>query len=315
LSANLEQSRFVTADDFAYGNTKGIKVFKIHGSINNYGSIIAADTDYRKCRKSLRDGILGATLKHIIGTKTIYYVGYTFSDSAFKQIYLFLRDEMREILPHSYMVTSDPTMAKAIAAQGFTPIITDGQRFISVLKEHAVADGKQIDDSRFEGIELVYSVLFAAHKILHTRYQPSKTPFMIYTSGYQDGFMQALDRTIARVKTGECSCPGCLVQLIQEYEDIRKEKMKRRKLTDIAYIDGYINGLLFIIATDDERKDLPLWYVTYDMRPSKNLHQYSKELRKAERMHPNRLRYAHNIVRRSVGPNGSPDLHHIPFLL
>jgi hypothetical protein len=158
-------------------------------------------------------------------------------------------------------------------------------------------------------------LLFAAHKVLHERYQPSKTPFMIYTSSYQDGFMQALERTMARAKTGEYSCAGCLVQLIQEYEDIRKEKMKRRKLTDVAYIDGYINGLLFIIATDDERKELPLWYVTYDMKPPRNLPQYSKELKKAERMHPSRFKYALNIIRKNIGPDGTLELHHTPFLL
>ena len=37
---------FVTAEDFAFWNVPGRKVFKIHGSVSNYGSIIATDEDF-----------------------------------------------------------------------------------------------------------------------------------------------------------------------------------------------------------------------------------------------------------------------------
>jgi hypothetical protein len=306
---------FVMAQDFAFWNTEGRKVFKIHGSISNYGSIIATDTDYRKCRKSLRDGILGATLKHIIGTKTIVYVGYSFADSDFNQIFRFLREEMGTVVPNSYMVTPYSSQAKAIAARGVTPIITDGQQFLSVLKEHAVADGRQIEDSRFEGIPLTYGLLMAAHEELHKHYRASDSPFMIYTSSYQDGFMQALERAMARMCTGEYSCPGCLARLIGKYEDIRKEKRRRRKLTDVAYVDGYLNGLNFILAPDYIRMILPLWYLTSDTEPPKSLREYSRALRKAKRTHPDWLKYAQKVARTYVGQGGPAEFHHTPFLL
>ena len=40
---------FVTPEDFAFWECPGRKVFKIHGSINNLGSIVVTKEDYRKC--------------------------------------------------------------------------------------------------------------------------------------------------------------------------------------------------------------------------------------------------------------------------
>lgn len=47
---------FVTAEDFAFWNMPGRKVFKIHGSVSNYGSLVATDEDYRRARRQLERG-------------------------------------------------------------------------------------------------------------------------------------------------------------------------------------------------------------------------------------------------------------------
>ena len=47
----------VTAEDFAFYKVEARKVFKLHGSISNYGSIIASSEDYNRCYKNLQTGI------------------------------------------------------------------------------------------------------------------------------------------------------------------------------------------------------------------------------------------------------------------
>src|ERR1041384_4185495 len=47
---------FATAEDFAFWNMPGRKVFKIHGSVSNYGSLVATDEDYRRARRQLERG-------------------------------------------------------------------------------------------------------------------------------------------------------------------------------------------------------------------------------------------------------------------
>jgi hypothetical protein len=72
----------VNAEDFAFWRTAGRKGFKLHGSVSNFGSIIATDDDYRRARRQLQRGALGAALKLMLAAKTIVYVGYSFSDTA-----------------------------------------------------------------------------------------------------------------------------------------------------------------------------------------------------------------------------------------
>ena len=304
-----------TAEDFAFWSLPGRKVFKIHGSINNYGSIIATDKDYEACREALRDGILGSTLKHILGTKTVVYVGYSFSDSDFTQIYEFLKDEMKDVLPHSYMVTPNEAEKEAILDRGFTPIITSGEHFLSVLKMHLVADGLQIPDESFEGIRPMYGLLIKAHEDLHGRFKPHDSPLMLYTTGYQDGFMQALERAMARMCTGEYSCPGCLTGLIEKYEEIRREKEGENKLFDVAYVDGYLQGLTFIMLSEDDRTELPLWYVTGETKPAKDLDSLGAAFDVATNECPEWTKQAESLIESRLEKDGHVDLHHTPFLL
>jgi NAD-dependent SIR2 family protein deacetylase len=68
---------FINPEDFTFWNTGERKVFKIHGSINNFGSIIATKKDYAKCLKNLHKGIAGSILKSVLATKTIVFIGYS----------------------------------------------------------------------------------------------------------------------------------------------------------------------------------------------------------------------------------------------
>ena len=62
---------FVNPGDFALWNTRGRKVFKLHGSVSNLGSVVATDRDYRRAHMQLERGTLGAVLKLMLATKTI----------------------------------------------------------------------------------------------------------------------------------------------------------------------------------------------------------------------------------------------------
>lgn len=48
---------FVTDADWAYWNVSDRKVFKLHGSIMNPGSIIATEKDYARCYRGLNQGL------------------------------------------------------------------------------------------------------------------------------------------------------------------------------------------------------------------------------------------------------------------
>ncbi len=106
-------------------------MLKIHGSINNLSSIIATKDDYKRCFYELQNGIIGATLKNIIATKTVVFIGFSFGDEDFNQIINFLRNEMGEIYPHIYIVTLDENLSGRLNYKNCTCILTSGTFFSS----------------------------------------------------------------------------------------------------------------------------------------------------------------------------------------
>jgi NAD-dependent SIR2 family protein deacetylase len=125
----------VSPEDFAFWDYPDRKVFKIHGSINNYGSIVATEEDYNKCYKNLTSGLIGSRLKLVLATKVVLFLGYSFGDEDFNKIYNLLRKEMKGILPHAYIVTLDGHLKEKFSKQDITPIITDATYFISIIKK------------------------------------------------------------------------------------------------------------------------------------------------------------------------------------
>jgi len=69
---------FVADLDLAFWEAADRRVLKIHGSIANFGSIVATSIDYKKCQERLTLGILGGLLKTILATQTICLSGTRF---------------------------------------------------------------------------------------------------------------------------------------------------------------------------------------------------------------------------------------------
>ena len=79
-----ESARIIDKEDFAFWDLPERKVLKIHGSINNIGSIIVTAEDYGKCLRRLRGNIIGSYLKLLLATKTVVFIGYCFDTRTFR---------------------------------------------------------------------------------------------------------------------------------------------------------------------------------------------------------------------------------------
>lgn len=75
----------VTGQDYVVlEDTPGRKVFKLHGSINSFGSIIATENDYRKCYRRLNTGVIGGKLKLLLMSKTVVFLGFLLTMKTFR---------------------------------------------------------------------------------------------------------------------------------------------------------------------------------------------------------------------------------------
>jgi len=180
---------FVYPEDFALWDLPGRKVFKIHGSINNFGSLVASSQDYKECYRRLQTGVVGGALKTLLATRTIIYVGYSFEDTDFKKITEIITKEMKGTKPHSYFVTLDET-APVNFGKDFTVIVTEGTHFIEVLKEHLVAEKAMLPDTVFDALQIILLRV----QTLHDQVQEislRKHPTILLTLCYQDGLIHA----------------------------------------------------------------------------------------------------------------------------
>jgi hypothetical protein len=90
---------------------------------------------------------------------------------------------------------------------------------------------------------------------------------------------------LALANTGYYSHSCNVSGVITTYEEMRKDMLKRKRYGDVAYIDGYINGLFFLLASDQTRKLLPLYYVFGAKDQPVNLTDFKKVRRKAATLH------------------------------
>lgn len=250
----------VTAEDFAFYNIESRKVFKIHGSISNYGSVIATTEDYRKCYKNLNSGLIGGYLKTLLATKVVVFVGYSFKDFDFNKIYSFLKKELGEIIPHCYIVTIDKTFKEKLKNEKSTIIETSGSYFFSVLRTHLEGINFLLPKSNLETVHYLYYLRSDIHKKSEDYFKKHRTTTAIYNLFYQDGIRHAFDYLIYHSKSGQSFNEKKITALLRTYEQIKKGCIKEKNYPDYVYVEGFSIGLMSILS-DIPIKHFPFYYI------------------------------------------------------
>ncbi|HVX36893.1 MAG TPA: SIR2 family protein [Hyphomicrobium sp.] len=72
---------FVYDADMRFWGVPRRKVLKVHGTIDDYSSIVATRSDYKKCGSRLQKSLVGAKLKEILATNTCLFIGYSLRET------------------------------------------------------------------------------------------------------------------------------------------------------------------------------------------------------------------------------------------
>lgn len=300
----------VTDEDFAFWDQPFRKVFKIHGSINNPGSIIATNEDYNKCYKKLNRSVIGGNLKLLLATKTVVFLGYSFKDHDFNRMYKYLQKNMGAILPHSYLVTLSDDLGVGLKNFSSSIIKTDAVYFISVLKSKLVEEKQILSDDTYKDIFLDLMKIKAIH-LRFSKRDSKKDPSAIFCSSYQDGIIHALERALQNQKTGQYSHICHNQSAIEKYFKIKKAFLKKKRYFDVAYIDGYITGLFQFIPDLKAKLGLPIYYV-YGAEPIYKYKDYVAITKKAGEIHKSAYLWAKNEAKKY---EKGIVLHHTTFLM
>ena len=254
---------FVVDADLAFWEAADRRVLKIHGSIGNWGSIVATTSDYDLCHDRLTTGIVGSLLKSVLATRTVLFVGYSFSDPDFAAIYDLVCEQMKSLKRQAYVVTPFEEECSRFRDSGFVAVCTDGSHFIREIKAHAVSRGLLLEDSLFDAAADLLEDVQDEHDRLSHDVKIDEFPLAIYAGSYQDGMLHALERALNLRGTGQYSDPRRVHRVLRSYEEWQKKKRHAGAYEDVAYIDGYINVLVYLLMTDDERHgvEIPLYLI------------------------------------------------------
>jgi hypothetical protein len=289
----------VIPDDYAFWNLPGRKVIKLHGSMNNLGTVVATAKDYDSCYRRLDRGTIGASLKHILATKRIVFIGYSFGDSDLTRLIKFVRKELGDVLPRSYVVSPH-----GYEGADFPPervISTDGTHFLEVMKQSAVEAGAMRSDDVYEVVDDLMERVLRARRRSAVRFHPSKYPSAIYNWAYEDGMLHALGRIHVLRPSGYYSHPNAAHSTIHAYELAYRGAVKKRQYFDAAYIHGYLNGMLTPYIGRDAVTQAPVYFVWGAKRGNPTFKEFSADLRKAGQLHKGATAKAERMVAKMGG--------------
>lgn len=282
---------YVTEADWAFWKTHERKVFKLHGSLSSPGSIVATEADYRKCYRNLNQGLIGAQLKTLLATKTVVFVGYSLRDSDFVSVYRLLKRKMGDLMPRAYFVSprdgESPDIAKDMHI-----LRTSGMHFVRMLKKEFPED-ELIPDSHFALTPYVRRFVWKAHHDLLDTGEMREDPAMYICACYQDGLMDAFDHQMANAAKGpyhhRCYVEG-LIHVT--YDALRQERMEEGIWHTVAYIQGYMNGLQFLLVDPEDRKQMPLYYLHDGHDDLQTYEDYAKVAKRFESDRPEIFEFA-----------------------
>jgi hypothetical protein len=241
-------------------------VLKIHGSIDNFASIVASSEDYEECERRLVEGALGAVLKQIFATKTLIFCGYSAKDGDFLTIYNTVRAGLGAFARTHYIVSPylDDEDEKRLSDLNLRTVKTDATYFLGVIKSHMVSKFPFAKDEAFAQVAEILPKVIDEHLGFTQTIKPAEKPHLVFANLYQDGLIHALQRILDLMRTGEYSDLRRLSYQIDAYDEKLARYQSARDYWEIAYFTGYVVGLEFFIMCNApggaEDADLPLYF-------------------------------------------------------
>jgi len=304
---------FVYEKDMVFWENPRRKVLKLHGSINNLGSIVITSEDYDKRYQSINTGILGSQLKLLIATKKLVFFGYSFNDEDFNRLFSFVRSQLGDFMKKFYIVTLDKSNDDKWKELGLEPIYTAGEYFLQVLIHKLQARGCLISDNIIGIVKAALNFTVRQHILLSNRIKITNYPEVIFCLSYQDGLIRAFERFLHHVQYGESLCESAILNTLKIHKKLLKEKQSRKKWYDVAYLTGYLNGYTFVIADDDVRESFPYYFDLSMHEEFSTFKEYKKSLTITERKRKSISEYASKFVKKFPDTDDIV-VQHRPFL-
>lgn len=299
---------FVYDPDMRFWDLPRRKVLKIHGTIDDYSSIVATRTDYSECLARLKESLIGAKLKECLASKTCIFVGYSLRDDDLKEIFAFVNSALGKFSKQHYLVS--PHTVDGVLPAGINQIVTDGTFFLKVVKSHICDCGCYLPDSIYDEIEDELDRVRADHFLLWEDYGRRKLPQMLASAFYQDGLQHGYKMVLDGRKTGRFSWLHESESVVLGYESRLREYKKLRRYDDVAYFRGYRNAFLGLALFGEKGEFLPAPRFYFEAPGEMTRSTFMKSLSKLPELHKAAYKRLNKI---SAEIQDGLVLHHPPW--
>jgi NAD-dependent SIR2 family protein deacetylase len=305
---------FVYDSDIAFWDLAGRSVLKIHGSIDNFSSLVATQEDYANCAERLRNGSMGAVLKQMFATKTCLFIGYSAKDSDFLQIFDALQESLGPFRRTHYMVAPMGIVEDRLSDRVIKVINTTGSFFLEVVKEHMCEKFAFARDATFAAAAEALSVIIDEHLSFTESFSLREEPHLLCATMYQDGLIHALERIVDQKRTGEYSDLHRARHQVHLYKSKIDEYTKQRDYREVSYFSGYLTGLIyFLLLNEDDTEEgmlpPPYFHPGFgEMSPE----EFEEKVRFIPDVHKGALAQSKRIIGKMPGGDDIV-LQHTPF--
>jgi hypothetical protein len=124
--------------------------------------------------------------------------------------------------------------------------------------------------------------------------------------------MHAFEHILSRKNSGKLSNEPYVIQLMDHYKTTQKEFLDAKRYVDVAYVEGYRNGLLYFVLDDKQRSSLPMYYLFGCKEEIKDFKHYTKLAKNARKFDESAYALATKVADQFNEAGVEP--HHIPFL-
>lgn len=284
----------VSGGDFDYWDLPMRKVLKVHGSVSSPGSIVATRDEYDRSLESLRTGALGASVRHLLATRSVIFIGYSLRDDDIRDVINVLRQDLATAARRIYFVHPSPQFVPPL--ENAEVLGTSAAHFVKLLDNALVSAGYLLPLSIYERLAVIDERAHQARSRFDEALPPWAFPLAIYNHSFQDGLADAISHAWATRKTGQDRRHGYVLQRAGTYEDLRRSASRRRDYWDLAYIEGYQAGLLALGAPQIKMSNVPYYYCP-GVGPESSFKRVSKAIRGGRVTHAGAFRWAERQIR------------------
>lgn len=242
---------FVYDADLPFWDSAERQLLKIHGSIDNRGSIVATRQDYDNIRRKAGKSLLFRHLSSLVARKTMLFIGYSVRDETFLAVFNDVRRALGQHHRTPYLVSPNASKEdlERLSTLSIRHIRADGAFFLKSLKHYAHQHTCIIPDEQFNEIEAILNLTREVHDktaALSIRRFPS----IIFSLSYQDGIQHACERILKLKGTGEYSNRHRVQSLCTKYNILYAGYVRKKDYWNASYVRGYMNVLIALLTDD-----------------------------------------------------------------